>query len=71
METTFLTIGFIFGIIVTFLGFLVLFAIGYNVMGTLLQLLNPEIFVPSLRDLLHARVMDKAKDILKYKKDED
>lgn len=51
----FFIMGFVSGVIVTLLTMLVLFAVGYNTIGTLLQIFKPTIFVPTLRQMQKAQ----------------
>lgn len=53
-------LGIICGVIITLLTMLVFFAVGYNTIGTLMQIFNPDVFIPTLRQLQKAQ---REKDI--------
>jgi len=54
-------LGMISGVIVTLLTMLVLFSVGYNTIGTLLQVFSPNTYIPSIRELKKTRDINGGK----------
>ena len=48
-------LGIIAGTIITLLVMLVFFVVGYNTIGTLLQVFKPDVVIPSIRELQTTR----------------